>query len=575
MSLLVWLPMNGNIINRGLSDLKFSVASTNTTVNTNGKIGSCYYNNSFSAGGLYSDAKISLPTSHSMFCWFKFESLNSASALGGGLVTVHNISTINGTGITIKYVSSTTGYLSLNTANGTSRTYNQYCGTTLLQANTWYHGGFTYDGSNIRIYLNGNLETTQAYTGMIMGTEYVGIFMWSMNSQTGYAGYKFNGWLNDVRIYDHTLSTKEVKEIAKGLMLHYKFDSPFIENTTNFASASQACPDWTTVAIGQNVGSLGSCNVGNYTVTYSAYIKNTSSVNVNVRMSPIYTGGSYAVFQGNVIAPGCEGWSTVTADISDSSTYTGNISVYFQNGAAGTVPTMPNIQVRHLQIERKNHRTAWTTGGTTRTPSSCYDNSGNGYTGTVSGTLFADSSTPRYRASTYFDGNTSVIENSMNLNPLLNSQCTINFWINSVGESGARSVYFGNYSTSANFNLEKYTNNKLRFYWSGTDTYSTGTITDGIWKMVTIVCNGLSSLKIYFNGELDTNSTATRTTYNFPSPWRIGRDSRTGATAYKGYMSDFRIYATALSEDDIKELYNTSMTVDNKGTIFARELMDK
>jgi hypothetical protein len=35
----------------------------------------------------------------------------------------------------------------------------------------------------------------------------------------------FNGKLNDVRIYDHALSAKEVEEIAKGLVLHYKLDN--------------------------------------------------------------------------------------------------------------------------------------------------------------------------------------------------------------------------------------------------------------------------------------------------------------------------------------------------------------
>ena len=39
-------------------------------------------------------------------------------------------------------------------------------------------------------------------------------------------------------------------------------------------------------------------------------------------------------------------------------------------------------------------------------------------------------------------------------------------------------------------------------------------------------------------------------------------------------ISDFRIYATALSEEDILELYHTSATIDNKGNIYARELVE-
>jgi len=39
-------------------------------------------------------------------------------------------------------------------------------------------------------------------------------------------------------------------------------------------------------------------------------------------------------------------------------------------------------------------------------------------------------------------------------------------------------------------------------------------------------------------------------------------------------MSDFRLYSTALTAEQIKELYNTSASIDNKGNIYARELVE-
>ena len=41
-----------------------------------------------------------------------------------------------------------------------------------------------------------------------------------------------------------------------------------------------------------------------------------------------------------------------------------------------------------------------------------------------------------------------------------------------------------------------------------------------------------------------------------------------------GSLSDLRIYGVALTDDQIKELYNTSMSVDSNGNVYARELVE-
>lgn len=69
MSLQIWLPLNGNLKNYGVSGLTFkNVSSSNTTSSTAGNIGSCYANNSASAGGIVSNERITLGTNQSVFC---------------------------------------------------------------------------------------------------------------------------------------------------------------------------------------------------------------------------------------------------------------------------------------------------------------------------------------------------------------------------------------------------------------------------------------------------------------------------------------------------------------------------
>lgn len=239
MSLQVWLPLNGNLDNQGISGLTFS--NTSISANSNGKIGSCYDNDSYSIGGMVSNETILLGNNQSMFCWVNFDSLNSASNLGGAMCGQHRYANNTGMGLTLKYISYTTGYFSINTGTGSSRTFNAYYNSTLLSAGNWYHVGYTYDGNVVKLYLNGELDGVYTIGTLSNPEDYIQVFSWSFNSSSGnglYSNYHLNGRLNDVRIYDHCLSAKEVKEIAQGLVLHYKLDNNGIGNPNLITSMS-------------------------------------------------------------------------------------------------------------------------------------------------------------------------------------------------------------------------------------------------------------------------------------------------------------------------------------------------
>lgn len=221
MSLQVWLPLTRGtgINNQGLSDATFTSSGiTLSEVDGMGSSYSCAGN-----GFVVSNKKIFLGQKQSVFCWVKLNSFNSSSSLTG-ICGQHNYHNCVGMGLNLIYASSTSGYVGVSTGNGNSRTYKDYKGSTLLSAGTWYHIGYTYDGSTIRLYVNGKLDGTYSFSNMATPPDYFQAFQWSL-ATTGtmgvQGGYAMNGFLNDVRAYDHVLNTKEIKELAKGLMLYY------------------------------------------------------------------------------------------------------------------------------------------------------------------------------------------------------------------------------------------------------------------------------------------------------------------------------------------------------------------
>ena len=81
MSLKVWLPLDGDLHNQGASNIE--ATTVGGTVNSSGKIGSCYYLSSSSR--IYTDLFTPDSNNFSMCCWYKAGEENTASGYIFGL----------------------------------------------------------------------------------------------------------------------------------------------------------------------------------------------------------------------------------------------------------------------------------------------------------------------------------------------------------------------------------------------------------------------------------------------------------------------------------------------------------
>jgi len=78
----------------------------------------------------------------------------------------------------------------------------------IMNANQWNHVAATVDGTNINLYINGNLVATTPYSGTI-GQRMLPL---TIGSSAGFAGRGFNGAIDEVRIWNVARTQAEIND---------------------------------------------------------------------------------------------------------------------------------------------------------------------------------------------------------------------------------------------------------------------------------------------------------------------------------------------------------------------------
>lgn len=605
--LCLWLPFtDGTTKNYGLTNM--DVVDYGTSVYDQGKLGKC---RSFVGNGyLQLSNTFGIESGKDFSCcyWIKEISNNILSKFRvvyqcGNLIIGHygnkfDIYSITGNTLDLAYV----------------------CDTT-----EWVHCCMTYQSSNntVTIYINGVKRSTSQpknLTGLSGTTALIG----KRSSET----YLFEGYLNDFRIYNTCLSPRQIKEISKGLICHYSLGEidgkiggrNLIKNGKGNVKAGffKKIPTVTDeygeftlkskktyASISLSEGFVYGCRdyiVGekytwSYDIMYTAWNFPTGSNRgefwmgqryINAPSGETATGTWRGVTKHNLPVVGQNGcelnkWYHVKQTVTIPQQASSNVGqqgiISFYNSNANVEASF-TARIKNVKFEKSSTATSWTPAP--EDDASFYDNviydtSGYCNNGSVTDSTCPtwSSDTPRYKGSYVFNGNKQVIDTP---NVFHQEDITISFWFKRLKDTNTRQFLF---TIWEGFSCEL-TADDIPLFRIATDVSHAVdalsdkkiTVNDGWTHFCGVYKNGEYS-KIYINGQLKKSvSSASKIYWNIHSS-KIGIYNSLN-TYYNGQISDVRIYATALSDSDILELYQSSASVDNNGNLMlAGEVIEE
>lgn len=607
MSLVVWLPLNGNLENQGLSNMTFSYIQNNgaLSVNNSGKIGKCYERTASAKNDLIrSSTTINLSDDISMACWAYVTGTIGDTA--NGLITNHSHADNTGIGITVKQVSTGDYRISCNTGTGSSRTYCTYYGKTNIK-NAWHHLVLTYNktAKQLQLWVDGKVECTLNNYVNASKADYIDIFNWST---THYANgdYRPTCKLNDVRVYDHCLSVKEVGELAKGLVLHYRLAGPgrpnllsyqkivkqenvslsYDPNTLIFTTKTPTSSTYYGVRMATDKciipwNHIGILSMEIYSPVAASFVRDDNDYAINGNS----WSGNDNTSRGNITSMSIPAnkWTKIAIySINNSSQNTNKESVKVQSSfnisAANTEFKFKNVKFEVSAISTDRNVIPWCPASDDILYSTLgynnnieYDCSGYRRNGTKSGNITWDIDSPRYTMSyNYTDSETSIKLGDLST-IIPEGIFTFNIWFKKETNKWSSKAYETILGGPGGFELEtknSASNSPIIFAYSwgkGAINYTLDT-----WHMLTMVRTSVDT-KFYLDGELKlTGSAGTIPAGNyFIGAWRSALEQN-----YRGLLADARIYVTELSAEDIAELYHSAVIVDNTGKTYAYEYFE-
>ena len=597
MALIAWYPLNGDT--KDYSGNNLHLTNNEATVDVNGKIGSCYLTNQSNkqylnvTSSIITDA-LSNGNDFTVCFWQKVDSCQYA---------VMNISCGN-TSATDRML-----HIGMRSANVVSMGFygDDLNGTFSFSPDKWYHITAVYEKGYQKIYVNGKLINSRKSTNYLIVNGKFNIGSYSNTTTTAF--------YNDVRIYNEALSAKQIKEIAQAKICHYTFNEELYENTTNLYDNKNKLSIVNAVVEWENTHAL-KCEI-------AANTKYTGlNFNSNLTLEPLTTytlsykfkkvAGKLLQIRGHVEPTSFEVIHTTIngkkynnssystgIDITDSFDTYEIIIVFNTKENITSMDKMyiqPNaikdeyvkVRIWDIQVEKKDHATPFTTSSRSQV---LKDISGYGYDMTTynqySPVWNKDDSSNKIKNYSTLTKKDSY--SNLNFKYKYPDAFTFSCWVRTTDNEAFCLVGFpsGN-NTFVSLAINNHGRISLHSCLSTPDINgdkwyagSTTAINDGEWHFVAATYDGTTA-KSYIDGKYEASSTVTfdfkRQTISDLAINMLSPDSNWGdyeTRRYEGDISDVRVYATALSAEDIKLLYQPEISIDKTNVIRCSEINEE
>ena len=589
MALQVWLPLVKDLNNYGLANVTVTSNAASRSA-TEGKLGA-----SFSFDGSTSWIKTTMPSTmtslkNSSVCmWIK-----STGSVGAGGGIMHN--STNAYACMCLY---TSGW---QMATGSAW---KYVSTgTFANTSVWHHVACTMDDTTIRTYFDGALVTETTIAAQSVLTDITSTNFIGLGCDFPGGDEYFTGFINDFRVYDHCLSKREVKEISKGLFLHYPLNNNgngnpnLLPNRGQYYSESTAY-SWTSSAKDGCTWLTGSHFIVEPSTTYTFSVcsdgnlapsHDTSGKDPSLKL---FTMWLYLCNSDTTKTPSGGGYDNPVCFTSANynhqqignrhiwqyttrSTET-HMSVRVNNYSNGTDSL--TIKYWQIKIEKGDKATPWCPNENDASYSTSIinanielDTSGYQYHATKVGTLEYSNDTPRNSVATMFADGKYIRMSSMPILSGYANSYTFSWW--GKYSSTATKMMWG-YQNGNRLNLYL---NSSKFFWNTGDSNNNpfGSISSAdylnSWHHFVVTGDGTTT-KLYIDGQFKANATTYKAITGSDlilNGWNTANDYN-----FNGPLSDFRLYATALSATDILELYNSPINFNKHSVMTQGEFVEK